>query len=128
MEMHYRWAGRHLENTDFPQAVERYSKHFENESVIRASCEDYRAGAEEDSDLQVKDQEEGRKVDVPVFVIYSSEYLGKRYDVNKLWEDWVIPGTEVATFGIEGNVGHFLPEEAPKIVIEKLEDWLSVRA
>jgi hypothetical protein len=92
-------------------AIDTYANTFKQESVIRASCDDYRAGAMEDSKLQVEDQKEGRKIDIDVLAIYSSEYLGGRYDVRKVWEEWMGKGS-LEVEGIEEGCGHFVAEEA----------------
>jgi hypothetical protein len=85
--------------------------------VIRASCDDYRAGAEEDVDLQTSDQKAGRKLDVDVLVLFSQEYLGKRYEIKKLWKEWMGKGT-LEVQGIGGGCGHFIAEEKPRETAE----------
>lgn len=100
-------------------AVDVYAAFFEKESVVRASCDDYRAGAEEDVLLQEDDQRQGRKVAVPTLLVYSSKYLGKRYDVKSVWKEWVREGTRIETVGIE-EVGHFVAEEAPEQTTEAM--------
>lgn len=70
-------------------AVDVYAKFFKDESVIRATCDDYRAGADEDVELHEADQKRGRKVETNVLAIYSKDYLGKRYDVKEVWEEWM---------------------------------------
>jgi len=111
-----RWVGKSasgLAKFKENDAIEVYADSFKQESVIRASCDDYRAGAMEDSQLQVEDQREGRKVDVDVLVVYSSGYLGGRYNVRKVWEEWMGKGS-LEVLGIGGGLGHFIAEEAPE--------------
>lgn len=110
-----RWAGRNpagnatLQEND---AVNAYANSFKYESVIRASCDDYRAGAQEDIHQQEQDQKEGRKLNVDTLLLYSGAYLGSSCDVKQVWEDWMGTGKlEGQAFG-EG-VGHFIAEEAP---------------
>jgi pimeloyl-ACP methyl ester carboxylesterase len=95
-------------------AMDVYGEFFKKESVIKASCDDYRAGAEEDIELQKEDQKEGRRIEGDVLVLFSKDYLGSRYDVQAVWEDWVSESArnKLSVVGIE-EVGHFLPEEAP---------------
>jgi hypothetical protein len=99
-------------------AMDVYADFFKNDSVIRATCDDYRAGAEEDIELQEDDQQIGRKVDVNVLTVYSRDYLGKRYDVKKVWEEWMVEGSKdkLDVLPIGGGVGHFIAEEAPEEV------------
>lgn len=43
-----------------------YAETFKNASVISATCDDYRAGAMEDSEQQQRDQGQGNKIDSDV--------------------------------------------------------------
>ena len=113
-----RWVGKSssgLAKFEEHNAIDVYAEFFKNEGVVRATCDDYRAGAEEDIELQEEDQRQGRKVDVDVLAVYSEDYLGKRYDVRKVWEEWMVAGGDgkLDVLGIGGAVGHFIPEEAP---------------
>ena len=117
-----RWAGQSeagLAKFKEHGAVEVYAKFFKNESVIRATCDDYRAGAEEDIELQKEDQEEERKINVNLLVIFSRDYLGNRYDVRKVWEEWMQDGEDDRLDVLPvGGVGHFIAEEASEQVAE----------
>jgi hypothetical protein len=95
-------------------AIEFYAYAFKAERVIRATCDDYRAGAMEDSQLQEEDQKEGRKIESVVLVLFSKGYLGGRYDVEKVWNDWMGENGKLEVHGIERGVGHFLAEEDPE--------------
>ena len=111
-----RWVGKNpagLARLCENGAVDIYAGFFRKEQVVRATCDDYRAGAQEDVLLQEEDQMVGRKVDVDVLAIYSADYLGKRYDVRKVWEDWMGKGT-LEVEGLGNGLGHFIAEEAPE--------------
>jgi hypothetical protein len=111
-----RWLGRSASGqSKFREqsAVDVYAESFKQESVIRASCDDYRAGAMEDATLQEEDQKAGRKVDVDVLCVFSQGYLGSRYDVKQTWSEWMGKG-KLDVKGIEGGIGHFLAEEDPE--------------
>lgn len=95
-------------------AVEIYSNYFAYCEVVKASCEDYRAGAEEDVWLQKRNQAQRKKIEIPMLVVYSESYLGTRYDISKVWKDWVGPKGRLKTEGLDGGVGHFFAEEAPE--------------
>lgn len=99
-------------------AMDVYEDFFKNDSVVRATCDDYRAGAEEDVQLQEEDQKMGRKVDMNVLAIYSKDYLGKRYHVRKIWEEWMKDDSlyKLEVLPIGGGVGHFIAEEASEEV------------
>lgn len=112
-----RWAGkdnRSLKSLQAHGAIEIYSYYMAQDSVIRASCEDYRAGAEEDIQLQQQDQVSGRKLSIDTLVIYSHDYLGSRYDVKDIWYKWSANSSMVSVQGIGGDVGHFIAEENPE--------------
>lgn len=58
----YRWAGKTSEcvaRVEEHGAVRVYAACFGREEVVRASCDDYRAGAEEDVVAQEEDQRMG---------------------------------------------------------------------
>jgi hypothetical protein len=111
-----RWVGKSsvkrakLEEHD---AMEVYGQFFKLESVVRASCDDYRAGGQEDVDEQVQDQKEGRKIDGDLLVIGSSEYLERRYDLKAVWSEWVSGKGSLEVLGFGIGCGHFIAEEAP---------------
>jgi len=120
-----RWVGKGetgLVKFKENNAMEIYCKFFKNESVIKATCDDYRAGAEEDVQLQESDQKSGAKLDVPVLAVYSANYLGKRYDVRKVWVEWMGCG-KVDVLGIGERCGHFIAEEAPERTAEAIAEF-----
>lgn len=106
-------AGRRRMESD--GAVDAYAALFEKEETLRYSCEDYAAGAEPEYAQQDEDQKAGRKIDVPLMVMFSKTMLGSRIDVAKEWKDWVKEGTPYQPVGVD-EYGHYLPEEAHDIV------------
>lgn len=109
--------------------IEVCKGYFKRASVIAASCADYRAAALVDAPLQVNDQEEGRKIRHPTLIIYSEAYLGARYDVLTVWNDWVEgskggEGTRLRTMAVGNGVGHFMCEEAPEEVTKGMIEWV----
>lgn len=113
------WAGVNQEGIKLlksEDAIELYSQYFTQESVIRASCEDYRAGAMEDIDEQEKDQKLNNKLKSDTLVSYSTKYLGARYDPDAVWKDWHNGPGELRVQGLGDDVGHFIAEEAPQEV------------
>ena len=116
-KMMERWAGENpngLKSLQAHGAVEVYSHYMAQDSVIQASCKDYRAGAEEDIQLQKQDQESGRKLSIDTLVLYSADYLGSRYDVKDVWDQWSEEPSRVSVQGIDEGVGHFIAEEKPE--------------
>lgn len=111
-----RWAGSSssgLDSLKRDDSMDVYMKYFEKESVVRASCQEYGAGAKEDVQEQEKDQEMGKRIKCKTMVLYSRDYLGSRFDIRKIWEKWVDESSELQVEGVE-RVGHFLAEEEPE--------------
>jgi len=94
-------------------AIDVYADHFEKESVVRAGAEDYAAAATVDYELQLKDQSEGRKIDVPTLVLYSEKNLGAMHDVPAVWGNWVNKDVRLEIHGIGDGAGHYFLEEVP---------------
>lgn len=111
-----KWTGKNVAGVkkfNEQDAMSVYASSFNYESVIRASCDDYRAGTFEDITQQEEDQKAGRKLDADVLVLYSAGYLGSRYNVQEVWSQWMGKG-KLETDGFADGVGHFIPEEAPE--------------
>lgn len=126
-DMILRWAGKNeqgLKILKSDNALEVYGAFFKNEHTIRASNEDYKAGADVDLDQQEEDQKSGRKINVPLFLIYSEHYIGSRYDVPKEWEDWVGKEVKIESFAVGNGIGHFDAEEAPEECAQEINNWL----
>lgn len=102
-------------------AIGHYAHQFSNPECIAGSCADYAAGATEDCDEQEKDQLQGRKVKVPLMVIYSASNLGKMHDVDKVWRNWVEGEYKGVPIG-DGH-GHYLPEECPEKIVPLILEW-----
>ncbi|KAK2748091.1 hypothetical protein FQN57_001214 [Myotisia sp. PD_48] len=112
-----RWRGDSstaIASLESDDAMEMYKRPFRQlESVVRATCLDYQAGASVDVDAQREDQKAGRKIEVPTLVLYSRG-LGKRYNVPNEWEGWVAQKQLLKTFELGPGVGHFVAEEDPE--------------
>jgi pimeloyl-ACP methyl ester carboxylesterase len=126
-----RWAGKSengLIKLKEHGAMDVYSELFKVSSVIQATCDDYRAGAEEDVELQEDDQRSGRKVDIDLLVIYSEDYLGKRYNMREVWRKWMKDGSEhkLYVLPVGEGAGHFIAEEASNYVARGLLDFYNV--
>jgi pimeloyl-ACP methyl ester carboxylesterase len=126
-DMIHRWGGTSassLTQLASNDALTIYGSFFSSPSVIEASCKDYEAGAFLDIEREKEDQEQGRKVDVPVLLVWSEEYLGGRYgDVVGWWREWIGEGVDVVGKAIRGS-GHFVVEEEPGQVADIVKEWL----
>jgi pimeloyl-ACP methyl ester carboxylesterase len=124
-----RWVGKAqegLQSLKKDDALEVYCHYMSQERVIRASCEDYRAGAEEDVILQREDQQKGRKISIHTLVTYSTNYLGSRYDIEAVWREWCHDPDKLITEAVEGQIGHFIAEEAPEETARSIISFLRI--
>jgi len=91
-----------------PEAFAEYLRCFRNPETIRATCDEYRAGAS--IDLVHDRADRGHKLAMPLLVLWGQRSSqGSGYDVLAVWRDHA---ETVSGHGIDS--GHFLPEEAPE--------------
>ena len=99
------------------EAFAEYLRSFRDPEVIRATCEDYRAGATVDYRLDEEDLKSGRKIGCPVLALWGDKGRPhKRRQVMETWQRWAV---DVRGEGLP--CGHFLPEEAPDATRAALE-------
>ncbi|PSL36296.1 haloacetate dehalogenase [Planomicrobium soli] len=104
-----------------PEALADYLRCIHQPGTIHAMCEDYRAGASIDFDLDKADRGV-KKITCPVLALWSNEgELPQWYDVLSVWRDWAY---EVNGCGI--NCGHYLAEEAPEETYQQLYNFFKV--
>ena len=107
-----------------PEAMAEYLRCFAKSEVIRATCDDYRAGATIDHELDQHDINNGRHIACPVHFLWGEKrghggpQGGK--DPLAVWRRWA---NQVSGAAID--CGHFLPEEAPDRVIDEARCFLS---
>jgi len=100
------------------EAFAEYLRAFKNPATVHATCEDYRAGAT--IDRQHSDEDNGRKVACPMFVLWGERgTVGRLYDVMQIWREHaaVVQGKPLPG-------GHFLPEELPDDTLAALVPFL----
>jgi hypothetical protein len=88
-EMTLRWAGQNpsgLASLKADDALTVYGDFFAQPHTLEATCEDYKEGATSDVEKEQKDQEEGRKIQVPLLLVYSESGIGKRFTFPDVWE------------------------------------------
>jgi haloacetate dehalogenase len=102
-------------------AVQEYLRCFRDPATLHASCEDYRASAGIDLELDRADREAGRRIRCPVLALW-----GDRGVVHRCFrplEEW----RRVSDAEVSGGTvpaGHFLPEEVPEEVLRQLVPFL----
>ena len=109
------------EGTDWlPEDVRaEYLRCFSNPETIRASCEDYRAGATIDLADHAADRE--KRIRCPLLVLWGARaVVHELYDALAVWQEWAddVRGEPV-------DCGHYLPEEAPDETLLALNAFLT---
>jgi haloacetate dehalogenase len=100
-------------------AVAEYHRAFERPSVLRASCEDYRAGLSVDLDHDHASRETGDRIELPVLALWGAASGTVSFDPLSVWERWT---TDLRGEGLD--CGHFLMEEAPDATLDRLRSFL----
>jgi len=68
------------------EALEEYKRYFCTPEVIHASCEDYRAAAGIDLEMDEADQKAGRKIEAPILALWGEKgVMGKLWNVLEVW-------------------------------------------
>lgn len=91
-----------------PEALDDYLCCIRNPETIHAMCEDYRAGATFDNDLDEADRGR-RRIACPLLVLWSTQGELSWWDPLAIWRSWA---DDVSGSGID--CGHYLAEEAPE--------------
>lgn len=107
-----------------PDALADYLRCARNPETIHAMCEDYRAGASYDFELDEADRAAGRRIGCPVLVLWAGrddaeELFG---DPLAIWRDWA---DDVS--GRSLDCGHYLAEEAPDETYSELRRFFRGR-
>lgn len=103
-----------------PDAMKAYVDMFRDYKGCHAMCEDYRAAASIDCEEQRADREQGRKMKCDLMVLWGKKGLVERkFDALAEWRK-VCEG-EVVGEAIES--GHYIPEEKPEELLERMLGW-----
>ncbi|HEX3862044.1 MAG TPA: alpha/beta hydrolase [Stellaceae bacterium] len=102
-----------------PEAYAEYFRCFSNPETIRATCDEYRAGASIDLDHDRADR--GRKLTMPLFLLWGERSgQGSGYDLLSVWRDHA-----ETVSGHPVNSGHFIPEEKPDETYQSLRGFFT---
>src|SRR5256885_7250627 len=88
---------------------------------IHGVCEDYRAGAGIDLEMDTADFDAGRKVSCPVLVLWGElSHTGKHYNVREVWPRYCSNIVRMQSL----PCGHYPSEQAPDQTNEELQRFL----
>ena len=108
--------GRHPDR--YPDELMRvYRQILDDPSVVHGICEDYRAGAGIDRQHDDDDRAAGRRITIPLLVLWSAAGALPRFygDVLAVWAPWA---ENLRGRGLDAS--HFLVEDQPNQVAQEL--------
>jgi len=112
--------GRHAGTGIFsPDAWAEYLAGASNPQSMHAMCEDYRAAATIDLVHDRADRELGKKIQIPLHVLWGEH--GLVHKCFKPLEDWKRVSTQVT--GKAVPCGHYIPEELPAELIDEARQF-----
>jgi haloacetate dehalogenase len=104
------------------EALAEYRRCFCRPEAIHSSCEDWRASADIDLEMDEADKKAGRKIKAPLQVLWGGKgAVGKLWNVLDVWR-------RHANGPVEGralNCGHCLAEEQPEEVLREMLQFFS---
>jgi len=103
-----------------PAVMDDYIRCFSDPRTIAGSCADYRSAASTDLVHDDESFAAGQQIDCPVLVLWGAQsFVGRGYEPLSVWQQYAadVRGQALPT-------GHFLPEEAPDLVIAALRGFL----
>jgi haloacetate dehalogenase len=114
---YYFRSGRELFD---PEALDDYLRCCHDPATIHAMCEDYRAGATIDYQLDQADRGT-KRIQCPVLALWGKRgAIAAWYDVLAIWRDWA---DDVSGRAIDS--GHYLAEEAPDATCTALQTFFA---
>lgn len=98
-----------------PEAIAEYVRAFSVPGALRAGFDDYRAEPV-DSAHDDADAEAGRKLTMPLLVLWGSTSFLERLPALDIWRDYAadVRGEPIP------DCGHFIAEERPEVLLEHL--------
>lgn len=100
-----------------PESIIAYSRTMKESDILHASCEDYRAGAT--IDLVHDRADFSARIQCPLLVLWGAQNPAyQQHDVLQIWGK-----KAVNVQGQAVDSGHFIAEEMPNIMLEKVLDF-----
>lgn len=102
-----------------PEALAEYLRCFRDSAMVHATCNDYRAAAS--IDIRHDDEDGPKKLQMPLLALWGKHGVIERcFDCLALWRE---RAADVRGEALPG--GHYLAEELPEMVAERLSAFLS---
>jgi pimeloyl-ACP methyl ester carboxylesterase len=101
-----------------PEVIAEYVHTYSAPGALRGGFNDYRAGIAEDWSQDKQDA--GKKLKMPTLVLWGGGSIVHLFNVLEIWQEFAhdVRGEAIP------ECGHFLPEEKPEIVLQKLLEFL----
>lgn len=100
--------------------LREYLRNNTDPLMLHAMCEDYRASASIDLELDAADIKAGKKIQCPLLTLWAGKgAMGKLYDVLAIWKE---EGVNVSGKAMPGN--HSLQESAPMETLAEIQQFL----
>jgi len=97
-------------------ALDEYVRAFRDPARVAATCADYRAAASIDLVHDREDRSASRRITAPLLAVWgASSYVGRHFDVTRVWQDYAEHVT-----GVSVPSDHYVPEEAPDLTVRLL--------
>lgn len=107
-----------------PEVRAQYLAATRRPETIHAICDDYRASAFIDNQRDERDQQDGRRLTMPVLAAWQDPGdTPLSFDPQHIWSSWA-PDLRTQVL----SSGHFLPEERPDEVASAIAQLLTTRA
>ncbi|MEA2921583.1 MAG: haloacetate dehalogenase [Bradyrhizobium sp.] len=104
-----------------PRALEHYLAAFRDPPRVHAMCEDYRAGAYADFEIDKADHDAGNQIAVPMLALWGDAGIASAAATPlDTWKKWA---SDVAGAPIDS--GHFLTEENPDATAKALREFFT---
>lgn len=105
-----------------PEVMDEYLRAGSTPDAIHAACEDFRAGADIDLEMDRADEAAGNRVRCPAHVLWGAKgTVGRMWDVLATWREKC--SGSVTGKGLD--CGHFLQEERPDELLAELRHFFA---
>ena len=116
------WGSGSASEVFTSEAMAEYERCWSGVKAIHASCEDYRASAGIDLDHDRLSDQQGVKLGMPCLVLWGEDgIVGRMFDPLADWQE----KSSSSVTGAALKAGHFLAEEVPEQVLERLLPFLA---